>query len=140
MPTGNGNSVKENCAISRKLHKLLGVGFAKLGGNKIGTANPNAKIKRLGVSNPIEMRINGIQKEFQVSPSVVSELSDSFNIGNGFLIKLSKKTPCQISFQDGNTKLQIGNQETELIRVLKTEEFKYHIYMEKYSGNVFSKD
>ena len=86
------------------------------------------------------MRMNGIQKEFQVSPIVVSEFSDSFNIGNRFLIKLSKKTPCQISFQDGNTKLQIGNQETELIRVLKTEELNDHIYMEKDSGNVVSKD
>ena len=45
MLIDTGHSVKENCAIGRELHKLLGVGFSKLGGNKIGIANPNSKIK-----------------------------------------------------------------------------------------------
>ena len=55
-------------------------------------------------------------------------------------IKHSQETPCQISFQVGITKLQNGNQETELIRVLKKQELNDHIYMEKDRGNVLSKD
>lgn len=111
-----GNTIMEETAISRELHNQLNVGFDKVGGTPIGTANTEGpKLTRLGLSNPIEMEISGIKGKFLVEPAVIPTLSDQLNLGNGFLASIGNQIPVKVSFNRGRTTLHIGNMETEII-------------------------
>ena len=112
-----GNTIKEETAITEELHSNLNVGFEEVGGAPIGTANKEGpKLKKFGVSNPIEMKISGIQGRFEIQPAVVSTLSDELNIGNGFLNQIGKQLPVSIQFNQGKAILRVGGMTTELIR------------------------
>ena len=112
-----GNTIKEETAITEELHSKLNVGLKEMGGAPIGTANKEGpKLRKFGVSNPIEMIISGIKGRFEVQPAVVSTLSDPFNIGQGFMESIGNQMPVSVGFQNGKTVLKIGNMETELIR------------------------
>ena len=111
-----GNTIMEETAISRELHNQLNVGFDKVGGTPIGTANTEGpKLTRLGLSNAIEMEISGIKGKFLVEPAVIPTLSDQLNLGNGFLASIGNQIPVKVSFNRGRTTLHIGNMETEII-------------------------
>ena len=112
-----GNTIKEETAITEELHSKLNVGLKEMGGAPIGTANKEGpKLRKFGVSNPIQMIISGIKGRFEVQPAVVSTLSDPFNIGQGFMESIGNQMPVSVGFQNGKTVLKIGNMETELIR------------------------
>ena len=112
-----GNTITEETAITSELHDQLNVGFGEVGGVPIGTANKDGpKLMKLGVSNPIEMEISGINGKFLVRPAVVPTLSDRFNVGSGFLSTIGNQVPVNVSFQNGKATLKIGNMETEIVR------------------------
>ena len=116
-----GNTITEETAITEELHKQLGVGFKQKGGDPIGTANKvGPKLKKYGISNPIEMEIPEVGK-FQIQPAVVSTLSDRLNIGNGFLINIGQQVPVSLTFHRGNATLQVASRTTELIRQMSNE-------------------
>ena len=88
-----------------------------MGGTPIGTANKEGpKLRKYGISKPIEMQISGIDGKFEVKPAVVATLSDRLNIGNGFLESLGRQIPVSIQFCKGLATLKIGSMTTELIR------------------------
>ena len=77
-----GNTIREETAITEELHSKLNVGYEELGGTPIGTANNKGpKLRKYGISKPIEMQISGITGKFEVKPAVVVTLSDRLNIG-----------------------------------------------------------
>ena len=117
-----GNTISEETAITAELHKQLKVGFEKVGGKPIGTANKTGpKLENHGISNLIKMEIEGIDGKFQIKPAVVNSLTDPLNIGNGFLESVGKQLPVNIEFQGGNATLKIGQMCTKLIRQMNQE-------------------
>ena len=115
-----GNTITEETAIEAELHKQLQVGFSCKGGKPIGTADKQCKLIKLGVSNPIPIHIHGIGR-FEVKPAVIKSLSDPFNIGNGFLESIGKQVPTSLSFEGKNVILKVGQNETELMRPMMSE-------------------
>ena len=115
-----GNTITEETAIEAELHKQLQVGFSSKGGKPIGTADKQCKLIKLGVSNPIPIHIHGIGR-FEVKPAVIKSLSDPFNIGNGFLESIGKQVPTSLSFEGKNVILKVGQNETELMRPMMSE-------------------
>ena len=113
-----GNSVFEAVAISEEFHKRLGVGFSSKQTTELGTASNSAKISKIGVSKPVKFTIEGINKEFTVTPSIVPNLSNDVNIGKRFLDNAGLDTKTGIWCHNGTTCLQIGNQITELIQTI----------------------
>ena len=112
-----GNTIEEETAMTEYIHQQLNVGLEEIGGLPIGTANKNApKMQKLGTSNLIQMEIEGIKGRFQIKPAIVPTLTDGLNIGNGFLISLSKQVPVKLEFDGGNARLKVGRSQTELIR------------------------
>ena len=112
-----GNTIKEETAITDALHKQLGIGLESHGGVPIGTADANGpKMPKIGLSNLITMEIEGIKGKFNIKPAVVETLSDDLNIGNGWLIAVSKVVPIKLEFFKGKANLQVGKSQTELIR------------------------
>ena len=103
-----GNTISEQCAMSKRLHNQLGAGFTSIGGRAVGTANPHHKIPKLGVSKEIVMKIGGIRKKFSIKPMVVSNMKDEFKIGARFLAKVAEEMPCKIEYSQGKTDLKIG--------------------------------
>ena len=74
-----GNTIKEETAITEDLHNKLNVGLKEMGGVPIGTANKDGpKLRKFGVSKPIQMEISGIKGRFEVQPAVVSAVSDPY--------------------------------------------------------------
>lgn len=118
-----GNTIVEETAITSELHKQLQVGFGTVGGVPIGTANKEGpKLMKLGVSNPIEMEISGINGKFLVKPAVVPILSDRFYMGSGFLSTIGNQLPVSVSFENGKATLKIGNMETEIVRQMTDDQ------------------
>ena len=112
-----GNTIKEETAITEDLHNKLNVGLKEMGGVPIGTANKDGpKLRKFGVSKPIQMEISGIKGKFEVQPAVVSALLDPFNVGCGFLESIGKQMPVSMEFKNGKSMLKIGSMETELMR------------------------
>ena len=62
-----GNTISEQCAMTKGLHNQLGAGFTSIGGRAVGTASPHHKIPKLGVSKEIVMKIGGIRKKFSIN-------------------------------------------------------------------------
>ncbi len=89
-----GNTVETNVAISERLHKRLGIGFKKQQITQIGTASKTQKIKKMGISSRIFLRIDGIDKIIGINPCIIRDLSDDINLGNGFFMEVAKKMPC----------------------------------------------
>ena len=117
-----GNTIKEETAITQELHHRLNVGLEKIGGIPIGTANRKGpKLEKLGISNLIPMEIDGIKGKFQIKPAVISTLSDSLNIGTGFLASVGKVLPVKLEFDRGTATLTVGNMQTELIRQMESQ-------------------
>ena len=83
-----GNTVNSSAVISEKFHKQLGVGFAHMRTRKIGTAKESSSMMRIGKSNQIELRIDGIKKKILIEPLVIKGLSDQMNIGSHWLSQL----------------------------------------------------
>ena len=113
-----GNTVTARSVITKKLHNDIQSGFSALGGKVISTAKSGSGLKRIGRSNEIEMEIDGLTRKFQIKPTVVEDLSDDLNLGNGFLAELGEKLPCAIIYRGKATKLKVGKEEVELIRTL----------------------
>ena len=111
-----GNTVETNVAISEVFHKKLGVGFRKQQVTHIGTASKNQKIKKLGISSRIFMRIDGIDKIIGINPCVIKNLSDDDDIWNGFFVEVANKIPCRIEFEEHDVKFHVGNYQTEMVR------------------------
>ena len=104
-----GNTIREESAITTELHEKLKVGFLEKGGSPIGTAKKDGpKLIKRGVSNPITMKIDGIKGCFEIRPAVVDTLSDSLNLGSGFLCEVGKEVPVHMEFTQGEAVLRIG--------------------------------
>ena len=113
-----GNTVTARSVITRKLHNDLQSGFSIIGGKAISTAKAGSGLRRIGRSKEIEMEIEGFSRKFHIKPTVVEDLSDDLNLGNGFLAEIGESVPCAIIYRGKNTKLRVGQEEVELIRTL----------------------
>ena len=113
-----GNTVTARSVITKKLHNEIQSGFSVIGGKQISTAKQGAGLKRLGRSKEIVMEIEGLTRKFSIKPTVVEDLSDELNLGNGFLAGVGEKLQCAIIYRGKATKLRVGNEEVELIRTL----------------------
>ena len=110
-----GNTVTDRSVITKQLHNKLQAGFTKIGGKQINTAKTGSGLKRVGRSKGITMAIKGIKKQFEIKPTVVEDLTDELNLGNGFLAGIGD---CDIQYRGNATKLRIGKNLTELVRTL----------------------
>ena len=113
-----GNTVTARSVITRDLHNRLQSGFAAIGGKTIGTAKAGSGLKRIGRSKEIIMTVEGLKRRFRIKPTVVEDLSDELNLGNGFLAQLGSETQCAIVYSGKKTKLRVGKEEVELIRTI----------------------
>ena len=113
-----GNTVTARSVITKQLHNSIQSGFSVIGGKQISTAKQGAGLKRLGRSKEIVMEIEGLTRKFSIKPTVVEDLSDELNLGNGFLAGVGEKLQCAIIYRGKATKLRVGNEEVELIRTL----------------------
>ena len=113
-----GNTVTSRSVITKTLHNDLQSGFEKLGGKNISTAKTGSGLKRLGRSKEIQMKIEGLKRKFVIKPTVVEDLTDDLNLGNGFLSHVGGQVPCSIIYSGRGTKLCIGDEEVELIRLM----------------------
>ena len=113
-----GNTVTSRSVITKALHNDIQSGFAKLGGKKINTAKTGSGLTRLGRSKAIQMKIKGLKRTFVIKPSVVEDLTDDLNLGNGWLSFIGGQVPCSIKYSGKGTRLCIGDEEIELIRVM----------------------
>ena len=111
-----GNTVTDRSVITKHLHNKLQAGFTKIGGNKINTAKTGSGLRRVGKSKRIKMKINGMEKQFEIRPTVVEDLTDDLNLGNGFLAGTGD---CDILYRGDATKLRIGSSVVELVRTLE---------------------
>ena len=116
-----GNTLREESAINADLHRRLGVGFANRRLGKCGTAKAGTSLAKLGVSNPIILKLPGMKTRITIRPSVVEQLSDQLNLGVGLLTRLGMNTKTTVSFEKGKTTLRIGAEETGLIQEIKAE-------------------
>ena len=110
-----GNTVNSSAVISEKFHKQLGVGFLNMRTRKIGTAKENSSLMRIGRSNQMELRIDGIKKKILIKPLVMKGLTDQMNIGSHLLNKLGMDVPTSIQFSGGETSLVVGEDSSPLI-------------------------
>ena len=110
-----GNTLNGSCAISSEFHRKLGIGFQKIQKKSIGTAKKAAQLTLLGISNPIEVKFEGISTKFLVKPRVIEDLHADLNLSNLFLQKVDAK----MDFGMEKTVLQIGNEKTELIQQMQ---------------------
>ena len=117
-----GNTVTAKSVITKKLHNKIQSGFSEIGGKKIGTAKAGGQLTRIGRSKGIVMEIEGLKRKFKIKPTVVDDLSDDLNLGNGFLTSIGEEISCAIEYGEKTTKLRVGNEEVELIRVLQGHE------------------
>lgn len=101
-----GNTLNGSCAISSEFHRKLGIGFQKIQKKSIGTAKKAAQLTLLGISNPIEVKFEGISTKFLVKPRVIEDLHADLNLSNLFLQKVDAK----MDFGMEKTVLQIGNE------------------------------
>ena len=111
----------EESAISEKLHKALGVGFADRRKMTVGTAGKSQTLTKLGRSNQIRIRIDGMKRRLLITPTVIPGLSDGLNLGSGFFQKLGMDSPTVIEFRGNTTTLQIGKERTELVQSMAEE-------------------
>ena len=110
-----GNTLNGSCAINSEFHRKLGIGFQKIQKKSIGTAKKAAQLTLLGISNPIEVKFEGISTKFLVSPRVIEDLHADLNLSNLFL----KKVGAKMDFSMERTILQIGDEKTELIQQMQ---------------------
>ena len=115
-----GNTLNSPAVISEKFHEALGAGFYHRKPKEIGTAKEGAKMTRVGRSNPIELKIDGIRERIVISPSVIRGLTDQMNIGVNLLYQLGKKKPTSITFSEGSTTLMVGEDTSRLISNLSS--------------------
>ena len=115
-----GNSLVQGCAISEKLHKKLNVGFSEQTHKSIGTAKSGVSLQKIGTSNALKLNIDGIEQTYSVKPTVIKELSDSFNIGDRLLQNIAKEsnTKVRILYSGDDKQLTIGNQVSEMVRTM----------------------
>ena len=66
---------------------------------KVGTANKEAKVTKLGVSNSIKLKFMGLPKEYEVCPAVIKELSDDVNVRIGFFSGVANDRKVSIEFE-----------------------------------------
>ena len=111
-----GNTVNTKSVITRKLHNQIGMGFSEIGGKAVNTAKTGSGLKKIGVSKEITMTIDGMDHQsFQIKPTVVEDLCDDLNLGNGFLAETGD---CDILYRGNLTKLRIGKDKVELVRTI----------------------
>ena len=121
-----GNNIREGVAISEKLHEALNVGFRIRNEKLIGTASAGSKMTKLGTSNPVKLKFEGIRREFTVTPTVIRELVDHVNIGDRFMSNVSQNEQInvRIEYTSSGKKLKLGDEEVEMIQVMAEEEPK----------------
>ena len=52
----------------------------------MGTANRDAKVIKVGMSNPIKLKFIDLERELEVCPVVIKELNDDVNVGIEFFL------------------------------------------------------
>ena len=116
-----GNTVNARSVITRQLHNRIQAGFTEIGGKQINTAKNGSGLKKIGRSKEITMTIDGFasKRKFKIEPTVVEDLSDDLNLGNGFLAGTGD---CDILYRGSATKLRIGTDKVELVRTLEQTE------------------
>ena len=113
-----GNTVTARSVITRRLHNKLQSGFSTIGGRTIGTAKAGSGLKKIGRSKEVVMTVEGLKRRFRIKPTVVEDLTDDINLGNGFLCEVGNQINTAIIYRGRKTKLRVGREEVELIRTI----------------------
>ena len=119
----SGNLTRAGIAISEAFRQKMQLKLASLGGRKVSTAGTGLGMTRMGVSQPFQMRIPGIQGIFRVPKAIViKELTDEVNLGTGFLQRLQAVTgrSPSLKFHANGTSLCVGEDSIELVKKVGT--------------------
>jgi hypothetical protein len=117
-----GNMLWDKAAISEKFHPKVGVRLSRVNIASVGTAKKGAKMEALGISRPMELRLEGINKTFTITPLVVPGLTDDINLGTGFLQSIGAGMECSMQFTEEGTTLKVGRYDALLIKVVGGQE------------------
>ena len=116
-----GNTLRTTSAIDSKFHEKLGVGFKSIRKRPCGTAKRGSALQGLGISNPVEVKFDGLKTKFILSGMrVIEDLHADLNVSNLFL----KKVSANMAFSMEKTTLTINNESTELIQQIESETVK----------------
>ena len=74
----------------------------------------------LGVSNPVQVKFDGLKTVFILTPRVIEDLHADLNVSNLFL----KKVRANMAFSMEKTTLTINDESTELIQRIAPEILK----------------
>ena len=111
----SGNTLKSGVAISSRVLREMRQttsGPAR----SVSTAQQGAVMRCHGVSKPLQMRIEGLNHQFLIQPTVIENLAGTVNIGTAFFTQISKGGQVSLTYQDGRPSLVIQGVQTEMIQ------------------------
>ena len=114
----SGNLTQHGVVMSEEYRRRAKIGFSRIGGRKVGTAGKGLGMTQTGVSQPFDMRIQGINKTFRVKAMVIKDLSDDINLGASFL----QKHQITLKFSQEGTTLMVDDSKLELVKKVNNVE------------------
>ena len=96
--------------MSERLAKLLNIKY-KPCTNKAGTAVGNQKVHVLGLADPFDLALEGLEDPIKIQPYVICSLSHDLNLGEHFL----QRFKAGLKFEGNKAKLNLNNHSLELV-------------------------
>ena len=96
--------------MSERLAKLLNIKY-KPCTNKAGTAVGNQKVHVLGLADPFDLALEGLEDPIKIQPYVICSLSHDLNLGEHFL----QRFKAGLKFEGNKVTLNLNNQSLELV-------------------------
>ena len=127
MVIDQGQTIRQGVLISEQLVKKLNLPYAKLlPGKQVGTAKGSARLEKVGITEPVNIKIPGISKVFSSKAVVCKDVADECNLGTAFLQNIHKVTGLKpkLEFCAGGTRLTLGNDQVELVRRVESDPAK----------------
>ena len=127
MVIDQGQTIRQGVLISEQLVKKLNLPYAKLlPGKQVGTAKGSARLEKVGITEPVNIKIPGIAKVFSSKAVVCKDVADECNLGTAFLQNIHKATGLKpkLEFCAEGTRLTLGNDQVELVRRVESDTVK----------------
>ena len=96
--------------MSERLATLLNIKY-KPCTSKAGTAVSNVKVHVLGIADPFELVLEGLEEPITIRPYVIRSLSHDLNLGEHFL----RRYKANLKFENSKVNLEIKNHNLELV-------------------------
>ena len=111
-----GNTLRCDLAITENIRQRLGLPFTDYAPRQTSTALPGAQLANLGKADKLDLKLEGVNRYFSVTPQVITNMMDQVNIGSQFFRALSlTNDKVSIDFIKGKTFVQLGGESAELI-------------------------